>query len=181
MVSPLGSQITAVALPFQVYALTRSPFAVGLVGLVEVIPLLSLAFWGGALADARDRRSMVLVTEVVFLGIAGVLCANALLPRPLLWPLYIVAGLQAGLYAIQRPSLDSLPPRLIPRDEMAAASALGNLRGTVAMIAGPALAGVLIASFGLPVTYAIDPAESRWSCLVSCAPCRRRRTQLHPA
>jgi MFS family permease len=156
LVSFLGSQITAVAVPFQLYELTRSPLAVGLFGLVEVAPVLGFAFLGGALADARDRRTMVLVTELVFALASGLLLANALLPRPMLWAIYAVGALQAGLYALQRPSLDALLPRLVPPEEVVAAGALGGLRGTVGMLAGPALAGVLIAAFGLPAAYALD-------------------------
>lgn len=156
LVSFLGTQVTFVAVPFQVYQITRSSLAVGLLGLVELGPVLGFAFLGGALADARDRRLMVLVTELAFAVASGLLLANALLPAPRLWAIYAVAALQAGLFGLQRPSLDSLLPRLVPPEELTAAGALNMLRGTVGLIAGPALAGVLIATAGLPVTYGVD-------------------------
>jgi len=156
LVSFLGTQVTAVAVPFQLYQLTHSSLAVGLFGLVELVPVLGFAFLGGALADARDRRTMVLLTELVFALTSGLLLANALLPEPRLWAIYVVGALQAGLYGLQRPSLDALLPRLVPPEEIVAAGALNGLRGTFGMLAGPALAGVLIALFGLPVTYALD-------------------------
>jgi MFS family permease len=156
LVSVLGSYVTNVAVPFQVYELTRSSLAVGLLGAVELGPVLAFAFLGGALADARDRRRMVLLTQLAFSVLSGLLLVNALQPAPLLWPIYAVSALQGGLFALQRPSLDALLPRLVPAEEVTAAGALTVLRGTIGMIGGPALAGVLIAVAGLPVAYAVD-------------------------
>ncbi len=157
-VSFFGTMITSVAVPFQIYALTHSSLAVGLLGLTEIVPILLLAFLGGALADAHDRRMMVLITELSLSVMSGILILNSLLPHPALWALYSVASAMAGLDALQRPSLDALLPRLVERDEIVAAGALNSLRGTAGMIAGPALGGVLVATAGLPVTYGIDVA-----------------------
>jgi len=156
LVSRLGTMVTAVAVPYQLYQLTHSSLAVGLLGLVELCPVLAFAFLGGALADARDRRLMVLLTEIVFMATSALLMVNALLGHPLLWVIYGLAAIQAGLYALQRPSLDALLPRLVPESEMTAAGALASLRGSVGMVVGPALAGVLLAVAGLPVTYGVD-------------------------
>lgn len=156
LVSLIGSQITFVAVPYQVYELTHSSLAVGLIGLAELVPVLAFAFLGGALADARDRRLMVLLTEVAFTAISGLLLANALLERPVLWVVFVLAAAQAGLSALQRPSLDALLPRLVPHDELTAAGALSMFKSTLGMIGGPALAGVLIALTGLPLAYAVD-------------------------
>jgi len=150
--------VTGVAVPFQIYQLTHSALAVGLLGLVELGPVLGFAFLGGALADARDRRSMVLLTELAFAVMSALLLANSLLPSPLLWVVYAVTALQAGLFALQRPSLDSLLPRLVPGEELIAAGALNTLRGTFSLVAGPALAGVLIAQTGLPAAFGVDVA-----------------------
>ncbi len=147
---------TAVAVPFQLYQLTHSSLAVGLLGLIELGPVLGFAFLGGALADALDRRLVVLGTELVFMTCAALLMVNSLLPNPLLWTIYTLAAVQAGLFALQRPSLIALLPRLVPHEELTAAGALNALHGTVGMVAGPALAGVLIAAAGLPLTYAVD-------------------------
>jgi len=156
LVSFIGSQATFVAVAFQVFQLTGSSLAVGLLGLFELGPVLAFAFLGGALADARDRRLMVLLTELAFTVASAVLLVNALLPHPALWVVYAVSAFQAGLFALQRPSLDSLLPRLVPPEELTAAGALSMLRGSVGLIGGPALAGVLIATAGLPVTYGLD-------------------------
>jgi MFS family permease len=157
-ISFFGSMITMVALPYQAYALTHSPLVVGLFGIVQLVPLLLLAFLGGALADAFDRRQLVRMTELSLAVLSLVLLVNALLPHPQLWLLYVVAALGAGLDALQRPSLDAMLPRLVEHDELTAAGALNTLRGTVGMILGPAVAGLLIAWVGLPGAYAVDVA-----------------------
>jgi MFS family permease len=120
------------------------------------VPLIGTALVGGALSDWRDRRLMVRFAELGLMLGTGVLLLNSLLPEPQLWVLFVVAPALAGLDGIQRPSLDALIPRLVERHEIPAASALDAFRGEIGMIAGPALAGVVIASFGLPVLYGLD-------------------------
>lgn len=158
LVSSFGNMITGVAIPYQAYVITHSPLAVGLFGLVQLVPLLTLAFLGGALADAVDRRRLVQLTELALALLSAALLVNALLPHPQLWLLYVVAALTAGLDAFQRPALDALLPRLVERDELTAAGALEELRGTLSMVLGPAAAGLLIATIGLPSTYGVDVA-----------------------
>jgi MFS family permease len=155
-VSFLGSMITYVAVPFQVYAITGSTIAVGLLGAVELIPLIVFGLWGGALADAVDRRRMVFVTELMLTLLSATLLVNALLPHPKVWPLFVVAGLVAALDGLQRPSLEAMVPRIVPHDQLAAASALSSLRMNIGMIAGPALGGGLISVFGVSAAYALD-------------------------
>jgi MFS family permease len=158
LVSFFGSMITVVAVPYQVYQLSHSVLLVGFLGLTELAALIVFAMLGGALADAADRRTMVLLSEAGLMVGSLVLAGNSLLAHPLMWLIFAVAALQGSFDALQRPSLDALLPRLVDRDELKAAAALGSLRGTVGMIAGPALAGVLIAVAGLPVTYLVDVA-----------------------
>ena len=157
-VSFTGSMLTYVAVPFQVYDLTGSTLLVGLIGLAEIAPLLFTALLGGALADAHDRRRLVLIADATMLAFALVLLANALIDEPRVWLLFVAAAGMAGAGGLQRPPLDAMLPRLVPREELAAASALDGFRGNASQIAGPALAGVLIAAFGLGATYAIDAA-----------------------
>ncbi len=157
-VSAFGSMITYVALPYQAYQLSGSSLVVGLLSLVELGPLLVTAFVGGALADAFDRRRLVQVAELGLALCAGALVLNSTLEAPRLWVLFVVAAAMAGLDGIQRPPLDALIPRLVERDELLAASALDALRSNIGRVAGPALAGVLIAVLGLPLTYSIDVA-----------------------
>jgi MFS family permease len=156
--SSFGSQVTFVALPYQTFQLTHSTLAVGLLSLAEFVPLMLMAFVGGALSDAFDRRRMVQLAELGSGLAIGVLLVNSLLPEPRVWVLFAVAPVLAALYGILRPSLDALVPRLVTREEVPAASALEGFRGTLGSIAGPALAGVIIAGAGLPAAYAVDVA-----------------------
>jgi MFS family permease len=158
LVSFFGSMISSVAVPYQVYQLTHSVVLVGSLGLVELAALFVFAMLGGALADARDRRTMVLLSEVALMACSLVLASNAMLAHPLVWLIFATAALWGALDALQRPSLDALLPRLVDRAELPAAAAIGNIRGTLGMIAGPALGGVLVAVAGLPVTYLVDVA-----------------------
>src|SRR6202162_4962245 len=158
LVSFFGSMITVVAVPYQVYQLSHSVLLVGFLGLTELAALLVFAMLGGALADAADRRTMVLLSEAGLMVGSLLLAGNSLLAHPLMWLIFVVAALQGSFDALQRPSLDALLPRLVDRDELKAAAALGSLRGTVGMIAGPAMAGGLIAVAGLPVTLPLDVA-----------------------
>lgn len=148
--------VTYVALPYQVYSLTHSSFAVGMLGIVELVPLLATAFIGGALADAVDRRRMVIATEIA-LGVGSMLLLlNATMEKPAAWLLFVISGLMSGLTGLQRPSLESITPRILDPEEIPAAAGLASFRGSLVMIAGPALGGVLIASAGLPFTYGVD-------------------------
>src|SRR3989449_6379182 len=156
LVSTFGNMITFVAVPYQVYQLTHSVFVVGMLGLAELAALIGFAMLGGALADAADRRTMVLLSEAGLMAGSILLAGNSLLSHPSVWLIFVVAALQGALDALQRPSLDALMPRLVDRDELAAAGALGTFRGTIGMIADPALAGVLVAVVGLPITYLVD-------------------------
>ena len=154
-VSLLGTMITYVALPYQMYRLTGSSLSVGLLGLAELLPLLTTAFIGGALADAVDRRRMALATDI---GLAAGSAALALIATTgaSAWLLYVVAAWMSAVGGLQRPSTDSRVSRLVEKDEVAAAAALSMFRGSVGMIAGPALGGTLIASAGLSATYLTD-------------------------
>ena len=110
--------LTAVALPFQVYELTGSTLAVGLLGLAEIVPLFVTALLGGALADAHDRRRLVLFADSVLLVFALLLLGNALLDDPHVWVLYVAAAGTSAAGGLQRPPLDAMLPRLVPRDEL---------------------------------------------------------------
>lgn len=177
LVSSFGNMITGVAIPYQAYVITRSPLAVGLFGLVQLVPLLTFAFLGGALADAFDRRRLARLTEGGLALLSAALLVNAVLPHPQLWLLYVVAALASGLDAFQRPALDALLPRLVERDELIAANALEEVRSTLSSVLGPAAAGLLIATIGLPSTYGVDVATF----VVSLAALRLMRAVPPPA
>jgi MFS family permease len=154
--SMLGSMVTYVAVPFQAYDLTGSSLTVGLISLAELPPILIIPFVSGAFADYVDRRRLVQFAEVGLALCTVALLVNSLLPDPELWVLFVVAPLGAAFYAVERPPLDSLEPRLVEKHELTAAGALSSFRMNVGAVAGPALGGVLIAVIGLPATYAFD-------------------------
>jgi MFS family permease len=157
-ISFAGTMVTYVAVPFQAYALTHSSLVVGLLSLVELLPILAVALIGGALADAVDRRRMVRITEVAMCVVTAGLLVNAAVPHPQLWALFVGVGCAAAIDSLQRPSLDALLPRVVERDQLQAAAALDFLRGDLGMLLGPAIAGLLIAGVGLPLTYGVDVA-----------------------
>src|SRR3954447_6140252 len=156
LVSAFGSFLTYVALPVQIYDLTKSSWIVGLVGTAQLVPLAVTSLWGGAFADAIDRRRLLLWSEALLLCGSLALVANSLLAHPSVVLLFVVAAFMSGVNGFHRPALESLTQKLIPVAEMSAASALSSLRNTGAAIAGPALAGVCIAVMGLPFTFAAD-------------------------
>jgi MFS family permease len=157
-ISFFGSHITYVAIAFQMYQLTGSTLAVGLIALCELVPLLTLSIVGGTIADAVDRRRLLLVTEVGLVACSGALALNATLERPRVWALYVLAAAITALWALGSPALRSLTPRLVPGDQLASASLLNSAYHSLAAVGGPATGGVLIASIGLTGTYVVDVA-----------------------
>ncbi|WP_035849733.1 MFS transporter [Kitasatospora azatica] len=165
-VSGLGSFFTYVAVPLQIKQLTGSYLAVGLTGAVELLPLVVFGLWGGALADALDRRKLVLGAETGLGLLTALLLANSLLPHPLIWPIYLVAALTAALDGLRRPALDALLPRLVRHEQLTAAFALQQLYYSVGALLGPALAGVVTAGAGVPTAFAVDAASFACSALL---------------
>jgi MFS family permease len=155
-ISLLGSMVSFVAVPYQLYQLTHSTLQVGLLAFCDLVPLLTLALIGGTIADAVDRRRLLLVTEVGFAVVSLLLAANASLAHPQVWALYALAFLGAAFWSLGSPALRSLTPRLVPEDQLTAAVALNSVYSNLGAVAGPAFGGVLIAAFGLTTTYLID-------------------------
>ena len=158
VVSWLGRQVTVVAVPYQVFVLTDSSFAVGLVGLANLGPLVAMSLAGGAVADAVDRRKLLLVTQVLLALTSVGLALNAMLDRPALWPLYVLSSLAAGLQGVDLPTRNAMMPKMVGRERIPAASALGQLVMQVGLVAGPALAGLIIAQVSMASAYWLDVA-----------------------
>jgi MFS family permease len=156
LVSTTGRQITVVALPFQVFLLTRSSLAVGLIGLVQVVPLVVFSIAGGAIADRMDRRTLLIVTELGMAATSALLLLGVLAGHPPLWYLYAVTGLQAGISGVNSPARSAAVPNIVPREQLPAALALVQVLFNTTMIVGPALAGVILAHFGLAWAYGAD-------------------------
>jgi MFS family permease len=157
-VSGFGSALSYVVLPWQMYQLTKSSFAVGMLGVVEFVPMFLSAFVGGALADYIDRRRLIFMSEFGLALCCAILVANSLLAKPQAWVLFVVAALFAAFNGIHRPALESLTPRLVDAQHLPAVSALSSLRYNFNFIIGPAVAGVIAASLGAAVAFAIDAA-----------------------
>ncbi|MFE6071663.1 MFS transporter [Streptomyces sp. NPDC056525] len=155
LVTYFSSAMAMIALPLQIKELTGSPLAVGAMGAVELVPLVVFGLYGGALADAVDRRKVILLTEAGLGLLAAILLVNSLLPTPMLWPLYVVAAGVSALAGLQRPALDSLLARIVPHEHQTAAAALNSLRWQMGSIAGPALAGLVVAYAGHAPAYGV--------------------------
>ena len=158
VVSAIGNQVTRVALPFQVYTLTGSPLAIGILAGVQLVPILIFSLGGGAIADAMDRRRLLLFTTTGLAATSAVFVALALTPAPSVLVLYVVAFVASGLAAVDQPARSSSTPRLVPAERLPAAIALAQLNFQIASVLGPALGGIVIAAAGLPAAYAIDVA-----------------------
>jgi MFS family permease len=164
LISTMGRQITVVALPFQVFLLTRSPLAVGIIGLVELFPLIASTIAGSAIVDRVDRRKLILVTEFGQAATSGLLLLGVLLGQPPLWYLYVVAALQAAVAGVNNPSRSAAVPNLVPREQLPSALALNQVLFNTSMIVGPAVAGLILGAFdqartGLAVAYGADVAS----------------------
>ncbi|MDQ4120559.1 MAG: MFS transporter [Acidobacteriota bacterium] len=156
LISAFGSMMSFVAIPVQMYQLTESSLMVGLLGIAEFLPVATLAFVGGALADTVDRRKMLRLTEIGQTIVTFLLLANALLPKPQIWILFLCAALHAAFAALQRPSFESLIQKITPPHLLTSVAALNAVRWNTTAIAGPAVGGILIGTFGAVATYAID-------------------------
>jgi MFS family permease len=156
LISAFGTMMTFVALPVQMYQLTNSSLMVGLIGLAEFLPIATLAFVGGALADAVDRRMMLRLTEAGQTIVTTILLINAFLPQPQVWVLFVCAALHAAFAALQRPSFEALIQKIVLPELMSSVAALNSLRWEITAIGGPAVAGILIGTYGAAFAYAID-------------------------
>ena len=146
--SALGGQATYVTVAFQLKELTGSPLAVGVLGLVDVVPLLVFGLYGGVLADRFDRRRLIVSMEFVLLLTTATLAVNATMSHPATWLLYVNDMFIVAAGSLQTPSLTALNQRFVAHDQQRAASALANVRMTTASIIGPALGGLAVVALG---------------------------------
>jgi len=161
-VSGVGAQMTLVAVGLQIYEITRSTLAVSLVGGIALFPMIAAGLWGGMLADAFDRRRVLIVTAIVsWVSIFG-LVALAVIEDALgashvpLWPIYVLTTIATMSATISQATRSAVIPRILPADMVSRATALGGISGGLQLTIGPALAGVLVATVGFPITFAVD-------------------------
>jgi MFS family permease len=159
VVSFTGTQLTQVALPLQVYSLTRSSVAVGLIGAVVLVPFVLTGLIGGAIADAVDRRRLTLLTGSALTVVSALLAVQAALGLRQLWLLYVLAAVQGAFASVDSAARGAMLPRLVRREMLPSANALGQLGFNGAMTVGPLLAGLLVAAVGFTWTFALDAAS----------------------
>ncbi len=156
LISFFGSMMTFVVIPVQMYQLTGSNFAVGMLYAAEFVPMIVLSFIGGALADAVDRRMMLRLTEIGQTFVTAILLFNSLLHDPHIWVLYVAMALHGAFAGLQRPSYEALIQQIMPSDLMSAVSALNSIRFSIGFIISPAVAGLIIVQLGAQIAYTID-------------------------
>jgi len=156
VVSLIGSSMTVIAVPLQVYAVTRSSFLVGVTGFVSLVPLVGFGLLGGAIVDATDRRRLLLGTTFGLLAVSVVLFVHAALHGRSLAVLYSCVAVQGGLLALEGPLRQVITRRLLPTEQIAAATALSQVLMNFGSVAGPLLAGVVVGTLGYPWAYGID-------------------------
>ncbi|WP_367337212.1 MFS transporter [Phycicoccus sp.] len=152
----LGQAISYVAIPWQIYTLTGSNTMVGLIGVVELVPLLVAGLWGGALADHVDRKKMLVGTGAAQVALTALLALNAFRDEPHIWVLFVVAPFLVSAGALQRPSKEALLPRTVRHDQLPAANALNALGWQTGSLLGPTIGGLIVASAGAGWCFAVD-------------------------
>ncbi len=155
-VSNLGQQMTAVAVAIQVYRITGSSLAVGLIGAFGLVPLIVFGLYGGAIADVVDRRLLMLWSSSGLALLSVVLLAQAVAGVESVWLLYLVVAAQSACFAVNNPARAAAIPRLVGLELLPAANALQQVTWNLGFTVGPLLGGVLVASVGLEAAYGAD-------------------------
>ena len=156
LVSQAGSALRLVAIPYQIYLLTGSSLAVGLIGLFSAVPLITLSLFGGVIADRMDRRRLLLMTQTCLLATSVALAISTQLGLTSVPLLYALTAIGSAFGALDQPARSALAPSLVERRLIPAAMALNQTNFQIATVVGPAVAGVVIATFGLAWAYWID-------------------------
>ncbi|MFN2455079.1 MAG: MFS transporter [Pyrinomonadaceae bacterium] len=158
-VSVTGSQMQLLAINWHVYLLTKSAFALGLVGLVRVVPIILCSLMGGVVADAIDRKRLLLVTQAVMLVSASLLAVVTAAGLQSVWPIYVLTAIASAAVAFDNPARQALLPALVPAEDFPNAVSLGLVVFQVATVLGPALAGLLLAKYSPAIIYAANAAS----------------------
>jgi MFS family permease len=154
----VGFQLTAVAVPVQMYAVTHSSFWVGLLGLAALVPLVILGLYGGSVSDAVDRRTLLVSASLVTWLATGGLLLQALLGPGDRWVLLALVAFQSGAFAMSSPTRNALVPRLLPLELVPAGNTLNYTMGNLGSVLGPLIAGVVLVHAGYAWAYGIDAA-----------------------
>jgi MFS family permease len=180
LVSAVGSQLTSVAMAWQIYEMTNSPLQLGITGLFRAAPIILFSLTGGWLADRLDRRRLLIVTQIVALLLSLALAVLTDTGRVRVWHIYAVAFLSTAVMVFDQPARSAIIPSLVPREHLATAFALNITLRQGALLTGPFIGGVLIAWAGLSWSYYID-AASFLGVIVCLFYMRVRQTDKPPA
>ncbi len=156
LISGVGRQVTVVALPYEVFVLTGTPLSIGVLAIVQLVPILVFALGGGAIADAVDRRRVLLATQVGLMACSLGFALVAFQPHPPVAAFYVIAFVAAGLSAVDQPARSSAIPRLVPRERLPAAIAMGQLSFQTVGVAGPLVGGVVLVTLGVAAAFVVD-------------------------
>lgn len=148
LISIIGTQMQNVGIDWHIYVLTRSPLALGTVGLVRVVPMVLLSMWGGITADRHDRKRVQFTTQAVMAAIAMLLGLATYFGRDPVWLIYLLTGLTAATNAFDAPARQALVPRLVPAEDLPGALSMNLTFAHIAIITGPAIAGIIIGASG---------------------------------
>jgi MFS family permease len=158
LVSGMGSQLTVVAVALQAYRLTHSTLVVGLVSTAQLLPLLAGSLVGGALSDAKDRRRLLIITQLALALASAGLVVNAFASHPMLWPVFVCTAVSAAFQGVDSPTRKAVLPVLVPSGDLPAAIALQTVGFQWALVVGPTVAGFIIAVAGMGTVFLIDVA-----------------------
>jgi MFS family permease len=158
-VSQAGSQMHVVAVSWQVYELTKNPLALGAIGVARIVPLVLLALGSGVLADALDRRKLMLFSQIAMMLCSAALAIASSLGIVTVWWIYIVTALSSAAGTLGMPARQAIVPSLVPREQLSSALSLNIISWQAATIMGPTLGGLIIAGWGVTWVYWIDAAS----------------------
>lgn len=182
-VSFIGAMITSVVLPYQIYSISKSTLMVGLLSLAQLLPLLITALLGGVLADRYNRRKLVMISESLLMLGCIALIINAYQSNPSIAIIFVVASIMSAITGLHRPAFDSMTQQLVSPENYKALGALSGFKFGFCMIVGPAIAGILIAAYGIFLTYIVDCLTFIISLITLCLIKHRQKPHLieHPS
>lgn len=155
-ISFIGTMITSVALPYQIYHLTQSTMIVGLLSLVQLIPLLFTALLGGVFADRYSRKLLLVISEALLAIGCLFLALNSYVAHPNIIAIFVIACLMSAITGLHRPAFDSIIQQIVKPEDYKSVGALGSFKFSFCLIIGPSIAGLIIAQWGIVITYLID-------------------------
>lgn len=156
LISQLGSMVSYMAVPYQVYELTKSNALVGMLGIVQFVPVVIFGLLGGTYADRINRRKLILICELILCFCVGLLLLNSLQAQPSVPAIFILVAIMQSVVGFHRPSMEALTQKMVEPRDYASVGALSSFRYSVSAIGGPLLGGVLIAAFSLKGAFLFD-------------------------